>query len=314
MASTLGHFSPTKSSCQDHLSLSGPKQPLKIFSPPFTFLLLTHQVQRSHGQLLPLQHSLCSAFTNTCYRSTCHRLLFQEKWVKPRQENSHFPLPRSLGAVSMGLELHLRKFLWVWHCLSSEHSYTFRELPFSRMTYTDQCIIKRNKKPTMLIQGKTKNMNIMLQLHLGSTALTSEIALHVWVSGESERSVLFIAIWHRWNSSSGLEAAALVLNFLKVCHFIMQRKWWIEEWLLMLPCFRETATRNLNRSGRAHPAPNKHFLALISKCIYFAILDWKEKHGILLCDKMSFTNLLRKAKVAFLTSCSKCDRTDINVC
>lgn len=87
---------------------------------------------------------------------------------------------------------HLESFSECGHCLSSELSSVFREFPFSRITYADRCFIKCNKKPTKLIQGKTKPVkNIMLQLHLGSTALAPEIALHVWVSEESEWSPLY---------------------------------------------------------------------------------------------------------------------------
>lgn len=53
----------------------------------------------------------------TCHLSTFHHLPFQEKWVKPTQDNSHLLLHRSLVAVSVALDLHSispRKLLWVW--------------------------------------------------------------------------------------------------------------------------------------------------------------------------------------------------------
>lgn len=152
MAST---FSPTKSSYQDHISLPGPEQPLTIFSPLFTFLLLMHQAQRSHRQLpssaaLPTQPSL--TLVTSSHAIVC--------LSKKNESSQHKRIPIfSFSTACLGQSQwdwsctpsHLQSSSECRHCLSSELPYVSRDRIFSRITYADRWFIKCSKKPTMLI-------------------------------------------------------------------------------------------------------------------------------------------------------------------
>lgn len=135
--------------------------------------------------------------------------------------------------------------------------------------------------------------NMIVTVPSWELSSTLRIALHIWVSGESEWNILFIATWHRWNSP-GLEAG-LVLSLFKVCCFITQWEQRIEEQLLTLPCSSEPGTW-----AEEEVHTQVHLPALVSKSIYCATLHWKQNHSTLLCHQMSFTNLLRKVKSPLL--------------
>lgn len=145
--------------------------------------------------------------------------------------------------------------------------------------------------------------NMIVTVPYWEHSSTLKIALHIWVSGESEWNILLMAIWHRWNSP-GLEAG-FVSSSLKVCCFITQWEQRIEEQLLTLPRSRETGT---SAEGEVHT--QAHLPALVSKSIYCATsTETKSQHFAL--SPNVFHKLTKEISPS--ASCSKPDRTDINV-
>lgn len=82
-SSNLSHFSPARSSCQDHLPLT----------------------QGVRGQLLSSAALPVPSLHSTCHLSTLPCLPFHQTRVQPTRGNPHLPLHRSPVAGSAGLEL-----------------------------------------------------------------------------------------------------------------------------------------------------------------------------------------------------------------
>lgn len=145
-----------------------------------------------------------------------------------------------------------------------------------------------------------KNMIVTVPSREHSSTL--KIALHTWVRGESERNILFVAIWHRWNSS-GLEAG-LVLSFLKVCCFFTWQKQRIEERLLTLPCCRETGA---STEGEVHTQLITNIFQPLYQRVFIVLSSTENKPWHFALSPNVLHKLTEKSETCPFASCSKPD-------